>query len=60
MVPEPAARRYECLLSDLRALQDDTTVVSLDDRVVAGTFYAYNRLPHFEMSRCRACKCFDW
>jgi hypothetical protein len=42
------ASGYECLLSDLRALQDDTTVVSLDDRVVARTFYAYKRLPHVE------------
>jgi hypothetical protein len=25
-------------------------VVSLDDRVVAGTFYAYKRLPHVQMS----------
>jgi hypothetical protein len=37
---------YECLLSDLRALPDDTTVVSLDDRALAATFYAYNRLLH--------------
>jgi hypothetical protein len=46
----PEAQRigseYECLPSDLRALPDDTTVVSLDDRALAATFHAYNRLLH--------------
>jgi hypothetical protein len=48
MIPEAPriASGYECLLSDLRALPDDTTVVSLDDRALAATFYACNRLLH--------------
>jgi len=48
MIPEAQriANGYECLLSDLRTLPDDTTVVSLDDRALAATFHAYNRLLH--------------
>ena len=48
MIPEAQriASGYECLLSDLRTLPDDTTVVSLDDRALAATFHAYNRLRH--------------
>jgi hypothetical protein len=48
MIPEAQriANGYECLLSDLRALPDDTMVVSLDGRALAATFHAYNRLLH--------------
>ena len=46
----PQAQRitsgHECLLSDLRALPDDTTVVSLYDSPLVAIFYTYNRLPH--------------
>ena len=33
-------------MSAQSALPDDTTVVSLDDRALAATFHAYNRLLH--------------
>jgi len=53
MIPEAQriASGYECLLSDLRALPDDPTVVSLDDRASAATFYTCNRLLHVPPTR---------
>lgn len=46
----PQARQivdgYERLLGDLQALPDDTTVVTLNDRELAATLHAYNRLLH--------------
>lgn len=48
MIPQAQriASGYEHLLGELRALPDDTTVVTLDDRALAATLYAYNRLLH--------------
>jgi tetratricopeptide (TPR) repeat protein len=37
---------YERLLGELRVLPHDTTVVTLDDRALATTLHAYNRLLH--------------
>ena len=45
---------YERLLGDLCTLPDETTVVTLNDRELAATLHAYNRLLHLPPARVRS------